>query len=298
MDNKLLITICTATYNRGPLLNVLYKSLTRQTLFNFEWLIIDDGSTDKTGQLVTGYQLEAPFQVRYYKQNNQGKHVAINKGVPRAKGDYFFIVDSDDRLPPHTIAIITEKVKNIHTEKEIAGIVGLKCFFNKQVVGSAPLFQDIICDIFEYRYLHKVKGDRAEVFKTEILKKYPFPVFESEKFIPESIVWNRLGLSYQMLFFQENIYECEYLPDGLSTHSISLRRNYPIGAVHLYAELAAIEKIGLLNRYKAYVNFWRFFFCISGHKDKSLGLIKDLRIAVLCMPLGFLFYLKDTLFEK
>ncbi|WP_299767280.1 glycosyltransferase family 2 protein [uncultured Dokdonia sp.] len=298
MDSTILISICTATYNRSELLPILYRSLEAQIITNFEWIVIDDGSTDTTDQVLNELIQNASFPIQYYKQENQGKHIAINTGVSKAKGEFFFIVDSDDRLPSDAIAILSKKVQHIKDHTEIAGVVGLKCYFNKQVVGSSSLERDTICDIFDYRYTHKVKGDRAEVFKTSILKQYPFPKFAEEKFLPESIVWNRIGQHYQMLFFNENVYECEYLADGLSARSILLRRKYPKGVIHLYAELGAIIKIGLVNRCKAYINFWRFFFCDKSSMFHHIQLLKKQYVSFLWIPVGMLFYLKDCLTQK
>ena len=298
MESKQDITICTATYNRGNLLPILHESLEKQTIFNFEWVIVDDGSTDNTSQVVSDIKEKASFPVIYYKQENQGKHIAINQGVSMAKGEFLFIVDSDDRLPENAIAIIQTKIQKIQNDPEIAGVVGSKCFFDKKVVGSSSLSRDMVCDIFDYRYTQNVKGDRAEVFRTSILKQYPFPKFEDEKFIPESIVWNRIGQKYRMFFFNENVYECEYLPDGLSAQSIKLRRKYPKGAINLYAELGKIIKIGLVNRYKAYINFWRFFLCDKQGMSQNVRLLRNKGIAFLCIPFGVLFYLKDGLIKK
>ena len=298
MDSNTIISICTATYNRSELLPILYRSLEAQTNTHFEWIVIDDGSTDTTDQVLKELEKNASFPICYYKQENQGKHIAINTGVSKAKGAFFFIVDSDDRLPSDAIAILHKKIDSINYNTEIAGVVGLKCYFNKQVVGSVPFHRDVICDIFDYRYIHKIQGDRAEVFKTAILKKHPFPKFEEEKFLPESIVWNRIGQQYQMLFFNENVYECEYLEDGLSAQSITLRRKYPKGVLHLYAELGAVTKIGLLNRSKAYINFWRFFFCDSSRMLQHIQLLKKQYLAFIWIPLGMFFYLKDSLTQK
>lgn len=298
MDSNILISICTATYNRSELLPILYRSLEAQTNTHFEWIVIDDGSTDTTDQALKGLEQNASFPIRYYKQENQGKHIAINTGISKAKGTFFFIVDSDDRLPSDAIAILHKKIASIKNNPKIAGIVGLKCYFNKQVVGSDSLHRDAICDIFDYRYIHKIQGDRAEVFKTAILKQYPFPKFEEEKFLPESIVWNRIGQQYQMLFFNENVYECEYLEDGLSAQSITLRRKYPKGVMHLYAELGAVTKIGLVNRCKAHINFWRFFFCNRSHMFQHIQLLKKQYFAFIWIPLGMFFYLKDSLTQK
>lgn len=290
-----LISIFTATYNRAVLLQRLFASLQEQTYSNFEWVIVDDGSTDDTAKVIDEIKKEAAFNIVYKKQHNQGKHVAINNGVALAKGNYFYIVDSDDRLPKNALEIVASKILKIKDNTNIAGVVGLKCFFNKETVGFNPLQDDTICSIFEYRYKYKVKGDRAEILKTNILKKYPFPKFNDEKFIPESIVWNRIGLDYKLLFFNDNVYECEYLEDGLSAQSVQLRRKYPKGILNLYAELGKIKAIGVLNRLKAYTNFWRFFFCDTIDAKKNTSLLKKQKAAFLCLPFGFLLYLKDNL---
>jgi len=298
MNNTTFISICTATYNRSKLLPILYRSLVIQTNTDFEWLVIDDGSTDNTVQVIEELKQEAPFDIIYYKQENQGKHIAINTGVSLSKGTFFFIVDSDDRLPENALEIITRRVRQIQNDPHIAGVVGLKSYFDNKVVGTTSLSGDMISDIFDYRYMQKVKGDRAEVFKTAVLKKYPFPKFKEEKFLPESIVWNRIGQQYDMLFFNESVYECEYLEDGLSAQSITLRRKYPKGVMHLYAELGTIEKIGLINRYKAYINFWRFFFCDTGNISKNIRILKKQYSAYICIPFGILFYIKDSFSQR
>lgn len=291
---KPLITVFTATYNRAHLLPRLFTSLTEQTASNFEWIIVDDGSTDMTPQVVQKFKDSTTFPILYYLQENQGKHIAINKGVSSANGAFFFIVDSDDRLPHNSIEIINAKLNQIFGDDKIAGVVGLKCFFNQKVVGSTHIREDIICDIFDYRYDYKVIGDRAEVFKTAILKKIPFPKFGQEKFVPESIVWNRIGQEYNMLFFNENIYECEYLADGLSAHSIALRRQNPKGILSLYSELGRIKKIGIHNRIKVYTNFWRFYFCDKENKRRNIKLVKFELLVLMTLPLGLFFYLRDT----
>ena len=97
------ITIFTPTYNRDYIIINLYKSLLIQTLKDFEWLIIDDGSTDNTELLVSSFIKDNKINIRYIKQQNGGKHRAINKALEEAKGELFFIVDSDDQLVDNAI---------------------------------------------------------------------------------------------------------------------------------------------------------------------------------------------------
>ena len=104
-----MITVFTPTYNRAYILPVLFDSLQKQSLKNFEWLIVDDGSTDKTAQVIKKFAQTALFEIRYIHQENQGKHVAINTGCQHAKGDLFFIVDSDDFLGNNAIEVLNEK---------------------------------------------------------------------------------------------------------------------------------------------------------------------------------------------
>lgn len=295
MIEKTVITIFTATYNRAALLPVLFASLKIQTSLNFEWIIVDDGSTDNTEQVIAAYKKEASFNIIYHKQQNQGKHIAINKGLELANGNYFYIVDSDDRLPEKSIEIINKKIKLIENEKNIAGVVGLKCYFDATTVGSKDLKENLICSHLEHRFKYNYIGDRAEVIKTKVFREFLFPKYGTENFVPESIVWNRIAQKYKMLFFPENVYECEYLEDGLSFKSIKLRRKNPIGISILYKELGNTKSIGFLNRSKVYINFWRFFWCLPNSiKLKHFFYIKNHLFTFFCLPIGTLIYLKDS----
>jgi len=293
-----LITIFTATFNRASLLLNLFESIKNQSYQNFEWVIVDDGSRDNTEEVVLKIKEQAFFDITFQKQSNQGKHIAINKGVAIAKGEAFFIVDSDDRLPENSLEIINEQFTKVKKESEIAGVVGLKCYFDKTTVGSTHLTDSIICSTIDYRCKHKIKGDRAEVLKTEVLKRYLFPKFGDEKFVPESIVWNRISKNYKMLFFSENIYECEYLEDGLSANSLKLRRKYPKGILNLYAEQGKIKEIGMFYRFRTYINFWRFYLCDSQSLLQNFKLIRTQYISFLFLPIGFLIYFKDSITIK
>ena len=174
-----MITVFTPTYNRAYRLCELYKSLQEQTT-PFEWLIIDDGSTDQTEELVRKWQAEKNnFPIRYYRVPNGGKHRAVNKGVELAQGEIFFIVDSDDAVAPGALAEIETVFGAVAQDPRFAGVSGLKADIKtgKALANSAAM-PPLDASMIEIRQKYHIRGDMAEVFKTAVLRKFPFPEFE------------------------------------------------------------------------------------------------------------------------
>lgn len=208
------VSICTPTYNRAHCLEKLYNSLVNQTSKDFEWLIIDDGSKDETREKVEYFINQKKIDVKYFYKNNGGKHTAINEALKYATGEYFFIVDSDDYLKSMAVSFIIDKFNGLSSD--FAGIAFLKEFENGNLVGTTFKGNYLDATSLE-RSKFKIQGDKAEVFFTELLRKYPFPVFENEKFLTEAIVWNRIAHDgYKIRWYNESIYVCQYQTDGLS----------------------------------------------------------------------------------
>ena len=224
---RLMITVFTPTYNRARLLSKLYSSLKQQTSLDFEWLIVDDGSQDDTKCVVEDFIKECDkFPIRYYLQENHGKHVAINYGVQLAHGEMFFIVDSDDWLPSNAIERIRSFFAEIKGLNGYAGVAGLKLYSNGNIVGGTFGGKCIDCTTLE-RAKNSISGDKAEVFYTELLRRYPFPVFDGENFLSEEVVWNRIARDgYKFRWFNEGLYYCEYLEGGLSKTSNKELNNF------------------------------------------------------------------------
>ena len=256
-----MITILTPTFNRVHLLPRLFESLTHQTDFNFEWLVMDDGSTDGTSDLFAGKTfLSAPFPIRYYWQENGGKHRALNAGVKQAKGDFIFIADSDDWLLPQSVAIVGLHTSAIADDNTFAGVAGLDVFDDERIVGTG-LPQDIIdCNAMDTRYRYHVDGDLKEVFKTAVLQEFPFPEIQDEKFCPEQLVWFRIAQKYKLRYFNTPIYVAEYQPNGITASIIRVRMLAPQATCMMYAEMLAY-KIPFKEKIKAAINFWRFKAC-------------------------------------
>ena len=130
------ITIFTPAYNRAHLLQRLYDSLLIQTYKNFEWLIVDDGSTDNTKQIVDKFIEENKLQIKYIYKDNGGKHTAINTGVQQAKFDLFLIVDSDDFLPEDAVSLTFKAWQNVKDNSKVCGIIGLSQFTKGKIIGD------------------------------------------------------------------------------------------------------------------------------------------------------------------
>lgn len=289
----IMITVFTPTYNRKNTLGKLYDSLVTQTNQNFEWLIVDDGSTDGTEFLISNFIRENKILIRYYKQVNGGKHRAINKGVELAKGFLFFIVDSDDWLPNDSIETIFNYYNEIKNDKEFCGISGYRAYPNGKKIGCEQDFGILDANSLEFRYKYKIKGDMAEVYLTEIIRQYKFPEFEGEKFCAEGLVWSRIAQKYKLRYFYKNTYYCNYLDDGLSYNSIRNRRNSPNYATLLYKERSEIKELPIKEKIKAYINFWRFSFFNDKNIWNNFKFINFNLLGAITFPFGLIVKLKD-----
>lgn len=287
-----MITIFTPTYNRAYLLNNAYHSLLLQTKIDFEWIIVDDGSTDSTEELISEFISQNKINIRYIRQQNKGKHFAINRGVEVAKGELFLILDSDDVLPERALDIICKKYLKNQKDINFGGVAGRKAYFDNTVVGSKNDFKDLFSNALDIRYKHNLRGDLAEVFKTSVLREFPFPEIENEKFCPEALVWNRIAQKYNLLYFNDIIYKCEYLPDGLTSKITKIRMESPLASMLAYSELSTY-KIPFREKIKANINFWRFSFNSSKYSLLQKFKKVNLGFTLIGLPLGFLLYLKD-----
>lgn len=227
-----MITVFTPTYNRVFIINNLYQSLLRQTDMDFEWLVVDDGSSDNTNDYFKNIlQKNNPFPIRYFHQKNKGKHIAINFGVQKALGNLFFIVDSDDFLTQDAIKKIKEWENSLDDSKKWAGVAGLKGDAKKQIIGKTFSGTDFVDAKNTERELYNILGDKSEVYFTDVLKKYPFPEINSEKFIEEEYIWNAIAKDdFFIRWFNDIIYIADYLEDGLS-RDCDKHKNNPQGTL-------------------------------------------------------------------
>ena len=284
-----MISVFTPTYNRARLLPRLYESLCQQqTHKEYEWLIVDDGSTDNTKVVVDGFISEDKINIRYFWQENGGKHRAINRGLQEAQGELFFIVDSDDWLPENVLQMVAERWEAIKGNQRIGGICGLDITPDGKVIGSGLPCDELICNSIDIRLKHHVTGDLKEVFCTSVLRELPFPEYVGEKFCPEALAWNRIAQQFDLLFINQPIYIADYQPGGLTDRIVRVRMQSPLASTTCYQEMLSYD-IPLKEKIKAAINYWRFRLCSqSTHAMQRLPLLWN-----ILMPIGWAMHLRD-----
>ena len=290
------ISILTPTYNRGKLLLPLYDSLKNLTFEDFEWLIVDDGSEDDTEQYALSwisYNIQkAEFPIRYIKKSNGGKHTAINRGVREANGELILILDSDDTLPEDSLATIAQYYKQCKGYKDCAGVCGLMAHHDGQLIGTGfpkdPMYESAL----QFRYAEKgnVTGDLLEVYKTSVMREFPFPEIENEKFCPESLVWNRIANKYKLFCFNKVVYYRDYLEGGLTSKIVRIRMNSPIASTMTYTEMLDYN-ISLKWKIRSAINYWRFKYCITNKSLKAPAVKWYWKVFQI---IGLIMHLKDN----
>ena len=287
-----MLTIFTPTYNRGYIIEKLYESLNHQTNKNFEWLIIDDGSSDNTELIFREIlKKEHSYKIRYVKKENGGKHTAANLALELAQGEIFFVVDSDDILTENAVERVFYYYNQIKHDETYCGVCGLKGFFNGKVIGTPVKYDVLDTTMIDYRFYKRIGGDKADIFRTSLLKQHRFPENEGEKWAPLSIVWNRFGSKLKVRYFNEIIYLAEYLEDGISLNRNKIRRNSPKNTKQYYKELSQYN-IPFKEVLKASINYWRFGLYST---DSIFSNIKDLgflKSFISIIP-GFILYQLD-----
>lgn len=246
---------------------------------------MDDGSLDDTSSIVNIIQDKHPcgdFSILYYKKENGGKHTAVNTGVQKAHGDLFFIADSDDILPPNALQTVAEVWEQTKYDNSIGGICGFDGDINDgSIIGTGFPKEVHLLNIElsnhinigyidattrDVRFKFKVDGDMKEVFRTSVLREFPFPEINGERFCPEVLVWNRIASKYKLRHINKIIYLVEYQQDGITSAITRSRMNSPIASTMTYAEMLDYN-ISLKWKIRSAINYWRFRYCI---KNKAL----------------------------
>ncbi|WP_374329187.1 glycosyltransferase family A protein [Soonwooa sp.] len=191
--NSPKITVVTPTYNRAHTMTRTYESLKQQNFKDFKWIIMDDGSTDGTKELVEQFKSESIIDIDYFWNENQHKFITVFEGIKKVTSPYFMILDSDDTYPENSLEILFEESEKIKNQEGYIGIIGLSADENGQIVGDKfPVEFD--GSIFDMRYKYKVRGDKNGIFFTNTyhryLQNFDYEKYKGKGYIPQSVFFN------------------------------------------------------------------------------------------------------------
>lgn len=291
----MFITVFTPTYNRAHTLKKLYMSLCEQSFTDFEWLIVDDGSSDNTKELVKKWIAEKKINISYVYQNNAGKPKAHNVGTQNAIGELFVCVDSDDYLVQEALSDI-HKVWNIVEKK---GAIGILAFRKHSDDTPITVCKDprIKMSALHYAYKHHgLSGDTMLIYRTDIIRKYRFPIIKGEKFIPEGYLYNKLDKEGKMYIYRKGLYVCEYLDDGYTKNvSKLIYNNYRSYVVHINARLRDIDA-----GFDKLLDSVRYDSVMIAHREKRIisNAVYPILAAVGYLPAIFIAYRRYSLLMK
>ena len=290
MINKSLC-VFTPTYNRADMLPRLYESLTRQSCCDFEWLIVDDGSSDGSENLIKGWIAEIKqkgehsmaagtggaadaahmdgradgITIRYFKQKNGGKMRAHNLGVRLCHSPLFVCLDSDDYFTDSAVSDILEKWSAVKFHSDCAGIVAHKGESTSNTLYGAAFPDNTDFTSLSGLYRSGFRGETTLVFKTEVLRAYPFPHIQAERYVPEDFVYDRIDRHYRLAVLPKILTVCSLLDEGYTDSVERLRRENPTGWYLYYLNRARFEPWSLLKL--KYISHLRRFKTLA---DKSV----------------------------
>jgi glycosyltransferase involved in cell wall biosynthesis len=295
MQRMIEFTVFTATYNRAHTISRVFESLIRQTYRAFEWVIVDDGSTDGTAELVRKWQSQSDFPIRYFAQQNAGKHVAVNRGVREACGSFFVNIDSDNACVPEALERLRFHWTTIPAEEQerFVGVSALIQRVDGTLLGTPFPREPTDSNSLELRFKHRVIGDKWGFQRTEVMRRFPYPEFPGEKCVPDSLVWNRIAAEYQTRFVNEPLGIRHETPGSWSSNIDAVRIGSPRAASLYYSELLNYGYAGAIDATKYHVNYVRFGLHARTPIMTQARNISSLVFWIATFPLGSMMYLKD-----
>ena len=239
-----MLTIFTPTFNRDAHLIKCYNSLLTQSYRDFEWLIVDDGSTDSTKKVVEAFQEENKITIRYIYQENAGKQSAWNRAVLNANGKYFIGVDSDDALIEDSLALFFEEyIPMIENNDEVIGIRALSKRESSQTADSTySIDNEYSINSWFDEFGSRIIGERIDIFKTNILKDYLYPVNDKIKFVPEIWFYSTISTKYKFLYVNKFL---GFFFDDHGDNRLSRSALEKHAKGHLISRSAMLKKIPL-----------------------------------------------------
>ena len=282
-----MISIVIPLYNKEKSITATLESVLAQSYTDYELIIVDDGSTDNTQELVENWQRENLIEIFYFKQENGGKMRAHNKGVELCTTPLFFCIDSDDQIATGAVEKILETHQTLRDDEFLGGIAAKRLIINKLASKDLP---DKKRSTLHNIYASGFKGDTSLVFKTDVLREFPFPEIEGEKFVTEGYVYDQIDQKYELLILNEFLMRCEYQEDGYTFNAGSLYLKYPKGWALYFSQYYKFYAKSMRDRIK-YMGYYVSMCLIA--KTPFLQVLMDapsLFICIISIPAGIKFF--------
>ncbi|MCR9183692.1 MAG: glycosyltransferase family 2 protein [Flavobacteriaceae bacterium] len=282
------LTVFTPTYNRAYCLYKCYESLKRQTSDDFIWLIVDDGSTDNTAELVKVWKNESNFKIEYYYKENGGMHTAHNEAYKNIVTELNVCIDSDDYMPDNAVELIISRWRK-DGAKKYAGLLGLDIDTKGNRIAKKAFPQELhSCKYMDLKK-YGVIGDIKFVYRTDVIKEYmPYPVFEGENYLSVGYVYAQIDLKFDMLCSNDVYCIVEYMPDGISKNKLLQYKKYPKGFAHI-RKIMMVISLTFFDRFKSAMHY-----VSSSIFLKNRNFIKESPnkiLTVFALPFGVLLHL-------
>jgi O-antigen/teichoic acid export membrane protein len=318
------VSVVTPTFDRAGVLSGAFESLLLQRCV-LEWIVVDDGSADGTAAVVREFAEQAPFPVRYLRQEHAGKHAAVNRGVAVARGGMVALLDSDDAVLPGALDRLVRHWRAIPDRLGYVGVTGLDVDESGQVVGQRFAADVVDATWQEMVYRHRITGDKWGILRTDVLREHPFRrgdgsgsavsgsavsgsagnggagnrrAGSGDDYVAEGEVWRQIGLRYRTRYVNEPVLSCRTAgADRLTERPFAA---IAAGAVRQHT-LVLTRDIGWLHRHpRAFVrsgaNLVRglLHLGIAPHRQPGrLGGARALAVWAMCLPLGWILYRRD-----
>lgn len=300
-DNKTpKFTVFTPAYNRAHTITRVYESLKSQTFRDFEWIVIDDGSSDHTADMVDHWQREADFPITYRYQANSGKHVAFNRGVQLAHGELFLVIDSDDGFLPNALESMLKWWEDIPAPERdgFTGVVTLCQYKDGNICGDPFPTSPLDTNALDLRFKTRTRGETWGFHRTAVLKAYPFPEDEGVRFIPENLIWDDIARKYKIRCINEPL-RIFYQDAGNQITKADPRKKARVKDYFLqllnrdfdyfrHDPKTFAKWATLYVRYSLHLGDWS---CMQPARFKHAGAFL---LCCLAAPLGMAFYFLDT----
>ena len=288
------ISILTATYNRAHDLERLYTSLVINSNSNieYEWLIMDDGSTDKTKLIIDNFIKQNIIKIEYHYQENQGKMSAINSLMKFVTGDVIIECDSDDYFVTGAFDIINKNIDKLLSDETVYALAFLKKNESGKIDGTEFIEDNHRSDMFSLYYKEKMTGEKILVYKTEIRKKYKHILEADEKFVTEFRMYNKIDADYDVICINEAIIIGDYKNDGYVKNKKRVFELAPLGFYEYFKEILKMNLKGIPFSKKMYIYKYYIMFAILSARSDAIknvkGSFNKIMIIILWIPISIL----------